>query len=268
MATHLSSLESEPRSRETTKSVKLVEPVVRPYTLLISISKYEKFSQVQPLFTMESGDAHNPLNYLPPPWTPMPEATPGAPPPFITDLFILPDNDLSKVWASTPTPNRAYFTPLPDPPNSGQIHFNLEMTPTPKVVYAQGRLQFVLKAFDQTNASDVHGVYEIGYHEPSLPQWDYRIRFDEIPYDELNNEELVYNKENPCQSIGDANIYYRLFVENPTPPPSMITEANAENGIFDTENYPNRTPIPLTFEVADSLADGITLPDGNCRWIF
>lgn len=134
------------------------------------------------------------------------------------------------------------------------------MTPTPKVIYAQGRLRFIVKAFDQTNAPDYHGVYEIGYHEPSLPQWDYRIRFDEIPYDEMNNEELVYNIENPCRSTGDSNIYYRLFVEDPTPPPSIVTEANGENGIFDTEYYPNRTPIPLTFEVVQKDIPGFPTP--------
>ena len=207
-----------------------------------------------------SGDAHNPLNYLPPPWTPTPKKTPGPQSPYIEDLFILPDNDLSKVWAPTPTPGKAYFTPIPDPAGGGRIHFDFALTPTPKVVYAQGQLQFVLKAYDQTNAPDYHGVYEIGYHESLSAQWDYRLRFDVIPYDERRDVKVVYHTENPCISTGNDKIYYRLFVKDPTPQPSMVIEANSDNGIINTENHPNGTPIPLVFEVVHKDIPGFPTP--------
>jgi hypothetical protein len=227
----------------------------------------------------EKADSYNPLSWLEPPWTPTP--TSGNRPPFLNNLYVVPEGSGSEIWVQTPAP---YMTPLPDPHKSIQIPLPFQATPTPKVFHARGKLQFMLDTFDRINdPGSKCGVYDIGYNVSGESQWKYRLQFEEIPKEFISNEELVFQKGPPASSgIGPTRYVYRLFMpysETPTPTPPMVIEAEPTHlGVFNTLDYPNGTPVVLRFEVKSKDLQGfpvstpkveeiIIIPDNPTIWV-
>lgn len=211
----------------------------------------------------EKADSYNPLSWLSPPWTPTP--TSGNRPPYLSNLYVVPEGSGSGIWVKTPAP---YMTPLPEPNKSIQIPLPFKTTPTPKVFHARGRLQFMLDAYDKINdPGSKCGVYDIGYKVSGENDWKYRIQFEEIPREFISKEELVFQKGPPAAShIGKpaTKYIYRLFMpysETPTPTPPMVIEAEPTNkGVFNTLDYPNGTPVVLRFEVKSKAIPGFPDP--------
>ncbi len=227
----------------------------------------------------ERADAYNPLSWLEPPWTPTP--TSGNRPPYLMDLYVVPEGSASKIWAKTPAP---YFTPLPEPHNSIRIPLPAQTTPTPKVFHARGRLQFMLDAWDRINyGSSKCGVYDIGYYVVGESDWKYRLQFEEIPREFIGKEELVFQKGPPASSgIGPTRYVYRLFMPHsdiPTPTPPMVIEAEPTHlGVFNTLDYPNGTPVVIRFEAKPKNIPGfppptpkveeiVIIPDNPTLWV-
>ena len=224
-------------------------------------------------------DAYNPLSWLDPPWTPTP--TSGNRPPFLNNLYVVPEGSGSEIWVNTPAP---YLTPLPDPHKTIQIPLPFQTTPTPKVFHARGKLQFMLDTFDRINdPGSKCGVYDVGYKVAGESEWKYRLQFEEIPKDFISKEELVFQKGPPASSgVHPTRFIYRLFMpvsETPTPTPPMVIEAEPTHlGVFNTLDYPNGTPVVLRFEVKSKELHGfparipkveeiVIIPDNPTFWV-
>ena len=227
----------------------------------------------------EKADAYNPLSWLDPPWTPTP--TSGNRPPFLNNLYVVPEGSGSEIWVNTPAP---YLTPLPDPHKTIQIPLPFQTTPTPKVFHARGKLQFMLDTFDRINdPGSKCGVYDVGYKVAGESEWKYRLQFEEIPKDFISKEELVFQKGPPASSgVHPTRFIYRLFMpvsETPTPTPPMVIEAEPTHlGVFNTLDYPNGTPVVLRFEVKSKELHGfparipkveeiVIIPDNPTFWV-
>lgn len=105
--------------------------------------------------------------------------TSGNQPPFLMNLFAVPEGSGSEIWVNSPA---SYLTPLTDPHRSIQIPLPFQTTPKPKVFHAPGKLQFMLDTFDRINdPGSKCGVYAIDYKVSGESEWKYQLQFEEIP---------------------------------------------------------------------------------------